>query len=268
MTPARSWLAVALLLLASQTGAGDLVRVAIIIDDLGNQLQSGRRAIGLHGDVAFAFLPGTPLAASLARRAYRDGKEVLLHLPLQADAGEPSTDPVGIRLDMSRVEVGEAFERALLSVPHVIGVNSHRGSLLTQHPGHMQWLMDEIKARDNLFFIDSFTTHKSVALRIAAETRVTAAKRDVFLDPDTEPETVAREFERMKRLARKRGSVIAIGHPYAATLSLLERELPRLAASGIELVPVSELVGMSAGADPIREDAREDAIEPPELAAL
>ena len=260
----RSWLAAALLLLASQTGAGDLVRVAIIIDDLGNQLPAGRRAIDLQGDVAFAFLPGTPLAASLARKAYRDGKEVLLHLPLQADAGEPLTDPVGIRLDMSRVEVGQAFERALKSVPHVIGVNSHRGSLLTQHPGHMQWLMDEIKARDNLFFIDSYTTHKSVALQIAAETRVTAAKRDVFLDPDPSPETVAREFERMKQLARKRGSVIAIGQPYEATLSLLERELPMLAAAGIELVPVSELVSASSGAGLIRENA----IEPPGLAAL
>jgi polysaccharide deacetylase 2 family uncharacterized protein YibQ len=264
MTRRRSWLAAALLLLASQTGAGDLVRVAIIIDDLGNQLQAGRRAIGLNGDIAFAFLPGTPLAASLARKAYRDGKEVLLHLPLQADAGEPMTDPVGIRLDMSRVEVSETFARALQSVPHVIGVNSHRGSLLTQHPGHMQWLMDEIKARENLFFIDSYTTHKSIALQIAAEARVTAAKRDVFLDSDASPEMVAREFERMKRLARKRGSAIAIGHPYEATLSLLERELPTLAAAGIELVPVSELVGVPAGAGPLREET----VEPPGLAAL
>ena len=48
--------------------------------------------------------------------------------------------------------------------------------------------------------------------------------------------------ERMKRLARKRGSVVAIGHPYAATLELLERELPKLAAEGIELVTISALV--------------------------
>ena len=264
MIPARSWLAAALLLLASQTGAGDLARVAIIIDDLGNQLQAGRRAIDLPGDVAFAFLPGTPLAASLARKAYRDGKEVLLHLPLQADAGETVTDPVGITLDMSRVEVGQVFEQALRSVPHVIGVNSHRGSLLTQHPGHMQWLMDEIKARDHLFFIDSYTTHKSVALRIAAENSVSAARRDVFLDPDRSPETVAREFERMKRLALERGSVIAIGHPYEATLNLLERELPMLAEQGIELVRVSELVGATTSAI----QKQRESVEPRRLAGL
>ena len=67
-------------------------------------------------------------------------------------------------------------------------------------------------------------------------------KRDVFLDPDRLPETVAREFERMKSLARKRGQVVAIAHPYPATLDLLERELPRLLEEGFTLVSVSELV--------------------------
>jgi len=143
---------------------------------------------------------------------------------------------------MSREAFGNAFEKALSSVPHVIGVNSHRGSLLTQHPGHMQWLMEEIGARQNLFFIDSYTTHRSVALKIAGEAGVDARKRDVFLDPDPSPETVAREYARMKKLADQRGSIVVIGHPYPATLELLERELPRLADQGYELVRISELM--------------------------
>ena len=53
----------------------------------------------------------------------------------------------------------------------------------------------------HLFFIDSYTHHESVALQIAHEAGVDAMKRDVFLDPDRSPETVAREFERMKILA-------------------------------------------------------------------
>ena len=71
---------------------------------------------------------------------------------------------------------------------------------------------------------------------------VTAIKRDVFLDPDASPETVAREFERMKKLARERGQVVAIGHPHPATLDLLEAQLPRLAEEGFVLVPVRELL--------------------------
>jgi polysaccharide deacetylase 2 family uncharacterized protein YibQ len=178
----------------------------------------------------------------LAEHAHNHGKEILLHLPLQAHLDEGHGEPVEIGIDMSRERLSHVFNEALSSVPHVTGINSHRGSLMTRHPGHMRWLMEEIEDHEHLFFIDSFTHHESVALQIAREAGVDAIKRDVFLDPDRSPETVAREFERMKALAKQRGRVVAIGHPYPATLELLERELPRLAADGFELVNVSELV--------------------------
>jgi len=231
-----------LILLASGSAATSPPRIAIIIDDMGYRLDAGRRAIDLPGPISFSFLPGSPRARALAVQAFESGKEVMLHLPLQAKPNDEIQEPLGIRLDMNRREFDDTFEQALHSVPHAIGVNGHRGSMLTRHPGHMKWLMEEIHSRENLFFVDSFTTHESVAVQIASETGVEARKRDVFLDPDREPETVAREFERMKRLAHKRGSVVVIGHPYPATLALLERELPKLADDGYELVTISELV--------------------------
>jgi hypothetical protein len=232
-----------MLLLMSYSGAAlQPPRIAIIIDDLGYQLEAGRRAIALPGPLAFAVLPGTPRAAALANWAHAQGKEVLLHLPLQANSEDKYNEPIGIDLDMNRQAVVAAFAAALQAVPHVVGVNGHRGSLLTRHPGHMLWLMEEIRARNDLFFVDSYTTAGSVAMQIAMEAGVQSARRDVFLDPDRSPETVARQFERMKRLAKKRGFVVAIGHPYDATLALLEEELPKLREQGIELVTISELV--------------------------
>ena len=232
-----------MLLIAAYSGAVvQQPRVAIIIDDLGYQLEVGRRAIALPGPVAFAVLPGTPRAATLADWAHAQGKEVLLHLPLQANSEDKDNEPIGIDLDMSRQVVVATFAEALQAVPHVIGVNGHRGSLLTRHPGHMLWLMEEIRARNNMFFVDSYTTAESVAMQIATEAGVQAVRRDVFLDPDRSPATVARQFERMKRLAKKRGFVVAIGHPYESTLALLEKELPKLSEQGIQLVTISELV--------------------------
>jgi hypothetical protein len=238
---ARGLLAVLLLCLPA-VALPDAPRIAIIIDDLGYHFANGRRAIDLPGPVSFSFLPGGPRARALAERAHRKGKDVLLHLPLQAYQDDARREPSEIHLDMGRVRVADVFAEALSAVPHVIGINSHRGSLLTRHPGHMQWLMEEISARGNLFFIDSFTHPGSVALQLARENGISATRRDVFLDPDRSPETVAREFERMKQLARKRGHVVAIGHPHPATLDLLERELPRLAEEGFRLVGIRELL--------------------------
>ena len=242
MTAPRLFALVVLTLLVTGSGATHPPRIAIIIDDLGYHLGAGQRAIDLPGPISFAVLPGTPRGRTLAVLAFERGKEVLLPLPLQAVLDDEVLEPLGIGLDMSRQEFSNTFELALTSVPHAIGVNGHRGSMLTRHPGHMQWLMDEINARDNLFFVDSFTTPASIAMKIASEAGVDARKRDIFLDSDREPETVAREFERMKRLAHKHGSVVAIGHPYAATLELLELELPKLADEGFELVTISVLV--------------------------
>jgi polysaccharide deacetylase 2 family uncharacterized protein YibQ len=232
----------ALLLILFSSALADRPRIAIIIDDLGYHLTNGRRAVDLPGPIAMSFLPGAPRARTLAEHAHLLGKDILLHLPLQAHEDEENAEPSEIHIDMSRERVRDTLDEALGSVPHVIGINGHRGSLLTRHPGQMLWLMEEIRARENLFFIDSYTHHESVALQIAQEAGVNATRRDVFLDPDRSPETVALEFERMKKLARKRGQVIAIGHPYPATLDLLERELPRLAEEGFELVRVSELL--------------------------
>ncbi len=231
-----------LLVLCSATAFAEAPRLAIIIDDLGYHLANGKRAISLPGPIAMSVLPSAPRARTLAQQAHANGKEVLLHLPLQAYDDDDRAEPAEIVLDMSRARVGDTFQQALEAVPHVVGINSHRGSLLTRHPGHMAWLMQEIAAREKLFFIDSFTTHQSVAMQIAEENGVEAMRRDIFLDPDKDPAAIAREFERLKAIARKRGYAIGIGHPYPATLELLERELPRLEDEGFQLVRVSELV--------------------------
>lgn len=238
----RRTLIASLFVLFTSAALADSPRIAIIIDDLGYHLANGKRAIELPGTISFSFLPGSPRARVLADQAHAAGREVLLHLPLQADSISQNVEPSEINLDMSQARVGTTFSEALAAVPHVVGINSHRGSLLTRNPGHMMWLMQEIAKREQLFFIDSYTTHHSVALQIAEESGVDATRRDVFLDPDRSPETVAREFERMKEVARQRGQVVAIGHPYPSTLELLERELPRLAEEGFELVNVSEIV--------------------------
>ena len=231
-----------LLLLASQSFAQSAPRIAIIIDDLGYHLAAGQRAVALPGPVACAILPGTPRSTQLAQAAWQSGKEVLLHLPMQSMHLHGAMEPGSITLDTTRQGLADIFANALATVPFAVGVNSHRGSLLTRHPGHMSWLMEEILMAGGLYFVDSYTTHRSVALQIASEQGVPAIKRDVFLDSDPAPEMVEREFERLKALARENGLAVGIGHPYPATLGFLERAIPRLVEEGIELVPLRELI--------------------------
>ena len=78
-----------------------------------------------------------------------------MHLPMQAANHTGKTEPDYLTMDMSRDGFSAAFEQAFSSVPHAIGVNNHRGSLLTRHPGSMRWLMEEISARKQREIIES-----------------------------------------------------------------------------------------------------------------
>lgn len=218
-------------------------RIAVIIDDLGNLRAAGERTVALPGPVACAILPHTPAGAYIATLADGAGKEVLLHLPLQPVDNAAVMGVGKINLDNTRAELSRIFAADLASVPHATGVNTHMGSLLTQHPGHMAWLMGELGRHRKLFFVDSRTTPASVALQMAHEYGVPATRRDVFLDDELDDRYIGEQFARLKNLARVHGGAVAIGHPYPETLAFLERELPRLQAEGIELVPVREIIG-------------------------
>lgn len=240
MGVARVLLVVLLGLAGGPVGA-QAPRIAIVIDDLGDRLAEGRAALDLPGRLTYAMLPHTPHAARLAREAHAAGKEVMLHQPMQAVVGQP-LGPGGVTLDMSERRFRETVRANLRAVPHVAGLNNHMGSLLTQHPGHMTWLMALLREERVGYFLDSRTTAGTVAERMAREQDVATGRRHVFLDHDRDEAAIAREFRRLTEHARRQGQAIAIGHPYPETLAVLARELGDLERHGVELVTVGELL--------------------------
>ena len=230
-------------------GAGQSVPVskhatiAIIIDDLGDNLSYGLRAVRLPGEVTCAFLPHTLYARQLAVAAHRRDKEVMLHLPMESEDGQ-YPGPGTLSLNMTQSEFIRTFRDDLASIPYVAGVNNHMGSLVTRHPGHMSWLMQEINRRGDLYFVDSRTTEATVAQRVAQESGVPNLRRNVFLDNDLHPEAIARQFAHLLKLAKRRGSAVAIGHPHPATLRFLKNQLPHLSEQGIQLVSISQLIDL------------------------
>jgi uncharacterized protein len=216
-------------------------RIAIVIDDLGNDAEAVERIARWPYAVAGAVLPGLPGSASASRRLASSGKEVLLHLPMEPD-GYPLVAPgPGVVL---RSDSDDAIEHTVIqdlaSVPGAVGVNNHMGSAATADPRVMRAVV-RVLAQKGLFFLDSRTTEATVARRVADEAAVPAVSRRVFLDAVPTASAIERAYRDLLVKARKDGSALAIGHPHPATLELLERELPRLRAEGVELVSVSRL---------------------------
>lgn len=216
--------------------------IAIIIDDMGNNLPLGKRAIDLPGQATYSVLPYTPYARELANRAHRAGKEVMLHEPMTNIAGT-SPGPGALTMSLNRTEFTRTFDNALASVPWVRGVNNHEGSLLTQQTRQMDWLMANIKAH-GLYFIDSRTTPRTVALRVARQSQVTSAHRNVFLDDVLTSAAINRQFQELIGIAQREGTAIAIGHPHKLTLKYLKTAIPQLGRMNVQLVSVPALIQM------------------------
>lgn len=219
----------------------DLPAISIIIDDLGSDNSRHERVVRLPGAIACSFLPQLPATRRLALIAHSYNKEIMLHLPMESVEHKP-LGPGGLTLDMTQHEFMWTLQKDLESVPHVMGINNHMGSLLTRHPGHMVWLMKEMKRNGKLFFVDSRTTSESIAKTVADEQGVPGLQREVFLDHDQDKAAVQKQFDRTIELARKHGTAVAIGHPYESTLQVLEKMLPKLQRLQVRLVPVSEMI--------------------------
>lgn len=217
-------------------------KVAIIIDDLGNNYKQGQVLIDLPYQLTYSFLPNRPYSKRLANLAASNGKEVMVHLPMQSSR-ESDLGEGALTLELTQKQFQTSVQTSIDSVPHARGVNNHMGSLLTQHPGHMSWLMQVLSNRsDNLYFVDSKTTAQTVASKIAQEHYVPNISRDVFLDNGRSEQEINRQLEYLKSVAKRKGYAVAIGHPYPATIKLLQDYLPTLLEHNIEVVPVTELI--------------------------
>jgi polysaccharide deacetylase 2 family uncharacterized protein YibQ len=218
-------------------------QVALIMDDMGNSLETLDELIALGRPVTISVLPYSSHAAETARIAHERGLEVLLHLPLESvNNYEAMANTEGLIMAMmTGPAIVAAFEASYDRVPFAAGTNNHMGSRFTAERELMRTILRPIKER-GLFFVDSRTTAKTVALEEARKMGVPATQRDVFLDADEDRGRIRGRLIELLQKARKKGRAVGICHPFPETLAVLKSSLYLLDAYNLEAVPVSKLV--------------------------
>lgn len=214
--------------------------LAVVIDDLGYSPARDARALALPGALTVAVLPAAPNATAIAQQASALGREVILHQPMQPVSPLDRPDHGALLEHMSSADYAATLGANLAAVPGSVGINNHRGSLLTARPGAMDELMLQLLARQ-LYFLDSRTTAATVAHDTAREWGVPTIKRDVFLDHERTTHSMDRQFRRALRIARKQGYAVLIAHPHRESLDYLERALATL-PEGIATTRLSDLI--------------------------
>jgi uncharacterized protein len=225
--------------LAPSANAGP--RLAIILDDLGQDYAAAEAIFALPYPITISVLPDNPHSVDIAEEAHRRGFEVMLHLPMES-VSQRHAESHELRPGMSQRQVTALVDGFIAAVPGVAGVNNHQGSESTANAALMNELMPVLREH-KLFYIDSRTTAASVAFDAARHAGVPTAFRNVpFLDDVAEVGAVSRQLRLALREAGEKNDAVAIGHPHPATLKALREVLPEAKAQGVRLVYASELV--------------------------
>lgn len=215
--------------------------LAIILDDLGNDLAAAHSIFALPYPLTISILPDRPHSVDIAEEARRRGYQVMLHLPMQP-LGQSKMESQELHPGMSPNDVRLLVDKFVGAVPGIAGVNNHQGSQSTADGNLMNELMPVLREH-RFFYIDSRTTAATVAYDAARRAGVPTAFRNVpFLDDVAEVSAVRQQLQIAFRTARAKGQAIAIGHPHPATLQALLEILPQAKQQGVQLVFASELV--------------------------
>jgi polysaccharide deacetylase 2 family uncharacterized protein YibQ len=216
-------------------------RLAIILDDLGNDSAAAQAIFAMPYPLTISILPNHTHSTEIAEQAKQRGDQVMLHLPMQSLAKE-HPEAQELRGGMSRADVSRMVSQFLNEVPGVIGVNNHQGSASTADKKLMAELMPVLKDR-KLFYVDSRTSAATVAYDTAQRFGVRTAFRNVpFLDDVENVSAIRRQIEIAIAGAAKKKDAIAIGHAHPSTLEALKETLPEAKTHGVKLVFASELV--------------------------
>jgi len=217
-------------------------RIALIIDDIGYDLDVAREIIDLPVPVALAILPHCPYSTDVAWLAREENREILLHLPMEprdyprTDSGEGT-----LLCAMTGEEVIGQLEKNMEAVPGAAGANNHMGSLFMEDPERLEIVFRHLKKR-GLFFVDSLTTGESRAGDTARRVGLPFAVRDAFIDNGSLREGTREVFDRLLEKRAFWTELVLIGHPYRSTVDLLKEMIPKLEKAGIRFVPVSSVV--------------------------
>ena len=216
--------------------------IVLVIDDFGYRNDSvSDRFLNLPVPLTCAVLPGHSQSASIAKKAIKSGKEVIIHMPMESSVSMTGEDEFKLKVGMTSEEIEWRLNEALKEIPEAIGINNHQGSKATTN-GKVMGVVASVLKNKNKFFLDSRTSSKTVGEKTMRSVGVLTARRHIFLDNDLNIDNISKQLDKLVALSQKKGMAIGIGHVKANTLKVLEREIPILLERGFEFKFVSQVV--------------------------
>lgn len=212
-------------------GAALHKKIAIVIDDFGNDMAGTKEMMELPVPFTAAVMPFLPTTKRDAEWAHKLGHDVLVHMPMEPVKGKASwLGPGAILTSLSDEEIRSRVIAAIEEVPHAVGINNHMGSKVTADKRVMRIVLEVCKER-NLIYLDSKTTHKSVVKSTAQEVGIKTLENNIFMDDTYTREHIVKQALKVHKHVDEHDTTIVIGHvgpPGKHTAAVLKQSIPAL----------------------------------------
>ncbi|MFD3447502.1 divergent polysaccharide deacetylase family protein [Microbacteriaceae bacterium 4G12] len=219
-------------------------KVAIVIDDFGNNMKGTDKMLSLPIPLTVAVMPFLPSTQQDAKLAHKKGYEVIVHLPMEPVRGKPSwLGPNAITTDLSDEEIRKRVTLAIKDVPFAIGMNNHMGSKATADERVMRIVLSVCKEH-GLFYLDSKTSPKSVVQKVAKELKVPTIENNFFFDDVYTTTHITKQANLLLQKLNSEPVTVAIGHvgpPGEITSNVIHSYIPKMRKEA-DFVFVSTLV--------------------------
>ena len=219
--------------------------MVIVIDDFGEGGKGTKDMLELDIPITAAIMPFGETAVKDAKMAEENGKEIIIHMPMEPEVGRASwLGKTPITANLSDEEVKKRTENAMTILANAKGMNNQNGSRIMQNEKIVGVVFQCLKDKE-MFFLDSKTTQNSVADKVASEKGIELYSRDVFLDHVSTEANVEKSMEEAIKVSKKKGYSIVIGHVGAQggdiTVRGIKNKLSRLKEENIEVITMSQL---------------------------
>ena len=220
-------------------------RMAIVVYGFGDDLELAKTFVKLAAPFAVALPAGTRDGAGLFKAAREQGREVVLHLPLEP-INYPQVDPGPgtILVTMKPQDIARLVRRYLDQSGPVAAVANHMGSLATQDMTVMAAIFRELH-RQRVPFLHVSPAAGAVCKALSSELGVAYAEPDAVVEYEAKaaaPAVLEKRWKSLLAEARDRGQLVVLVRATPATRKFLPAALDPKRLKGVSIVPLASLL--------------------------
>ncbi len=215
-------------------------RIVLVVGGMGLSTRATERAIpALPAEVTLGFAPYGSSLARLTALAREAGHEIVLQIPMEP-FDFPRDDP-GAHALLAGAGTAANIDNLTWLMSRFTGyagVMNFLGGRFTADEKALNPVLREVAAR-GLFYLDDGSSSQTIAVMLAANQGLAAARADIVLDSTAQPEALEAALARLEAIARNKGVAIGVANALPSSIAVIGRLARALESRGVSLIPLS-----------------------------